>query len=282
MTATNRPHSTATTIGHPTRTGPRSSASCSRWSIDPPGRGRQWSGDAQLTATEQLPAPDPADRRRQRHRDLAARAERLCATDRRRRHDLGAHPDPRDRHLVHGLGLVLGRQRRSCLRQEDQERRRQHVAPALLQAQHERRSVVRVGPRDDVDRLEHRRPGDRPALERPGQHRLDRPDERQHLHADQHRSGVTFSAARYVGHSKNSEVGRVVTYRRRPPARDRDRRDVPRLYLGPRHAGRPPHAQQGRQLDVGQGAQHVRRLRVQPRGVGEQGRHRLHAALRAR
>ena len=46
-------------------------------------------------------------------------------------------------------------------------------------------------------------------------------------------SGATFSGARYVGHSNNSEVGRGRHVSRRPPARDRDRRDVHRLHLGP-------------------------------------------------
>ena len=96
-------------------------------------------------------------------------------------------------------------------------------------------------------------------------------------------SGATFSGStlrRAQQELRGRPDGRYVP--RRPPARDRDRRDVHRLHLGPRHARRPPDAQPRRQLDVRQGAQHVRRVRLQPRRIGEQGRHRLHELGRAR
>ena len=214
---------------------------------------------------EQLPAQDPAHGRHERHHDLANRPERLWATDRRRRHDLGADADPRDRHLVHGLRCVVGRERRSRLRQADQECRREHLAPPVSQAQHQRRSDIRLGPTDDLARLEHRRPGHRPALERPGQHRLDRADHRQHLHAHQHRwrRDVQRRPLRRAQQQLRGRPNGLLS--RRPPARDRDRRDVSRVHLGPRHRRDPPHAQSGRELDIRQGAQHLCRVRVHPR-----------------
>ena len=149
MTATNT--NTTTTFSHRTRMRAAIAGVLLALVVTHPAAAVTWSRGCPADRDEQLPAQDPAHGRNERHHDLANRTERLRATDRRRRQDLGADADPRDRHLVHGLRSSSGANVDLAYVKQIKNADGSTSRRLYSQAQHERRSDIRARPADDLD-----------------------------------------------------------------------------------------------------------------------------------